>query len=88
MDKLRKNLDQIDKQILALIGKRVNIAKKIGKIKKQQKLAIADKKREKEIVSSLTKQAKKYKIDKSLIGKIWKLLFKLSYKVEEKNAKK
>lgn len=83
LNELRKELDLIDREVLSLIGNRIRIAKKIGEIKKETKIAITDKKREKEIINNLTRMAKKYKIEKQLIKKIWKIFFKLSYKAEE-----
>ncbi|MBI2036250.1 chorismate mutase [Candidatus Microgenomates bacterium] len=84
LDKYRKEIDQIDKKILALLGQRVALFKKIGRLKRQQKLPIKDKEREAEKVAKLAKQAEKVGIDILFINDIWKRIFQESYKIEEK----
>lgn len=88
MDELRNELDKIDREILTLIGRRMKVAKKIGNIKRKEKIAITDKKREKQVLAGLTNKAKRDKIDKHSVEKIWKELFKLSYKMEQKKDAK
>lgn len=88
MDKLsaqRDELDKIDQQIFSLIKERVEVVKKIGQLKKENKLKIKDINREKEILESLTNLSKRYKINPRSIEKIWKELFKISYKIEGKD---
>ena len=81
--KLREQIDLIDKQILLLVKQRMDIVKKIGKIKKQNKLEVKDLKREKEIIAKLYKQGKKLKIQKKLIKTIWSCFFATAYKEEK-----
>lgn len=84
LDKKRKELDQLDLEIVSLLGRRIDIVRKIGKIKKKLGNKVKDKQREKKVITSLTEQSKKHKIDQSLIKKIWKVLFEHSYKIEKK----
>lgn len=84
IDDLRLMIDEVDSQLLKLILKRIKLSEKIGVIKKENGLKIVDKKREKQVLRSLTNKIKRYKIDGSSIGKIWKELFRLSKKKEEK----
>lgn len=88
IDDLRFMIDEIDLELLKLITKRIKISEKIGKLKKHNGLKIVDKNREIQVLTGLTNKAKRDKIDEHSIEKIWKELFKLSYKMEEKkNAK-
>ncbi|WP_048056129.1 chorismate mutase [Pyrococcus sp. ST04] len=48
---LRREIDEIDRQIIALLEKRLDIARQIGEIKKNLGLPIEDKEREVEILS-------------------------------------
>jgi chorismate mutase len=90
MDKiaiLRANIDQIDEKIIKLIAKRSEIVKNIGKVKNEKNLSIKDIKREKEKIALLNKSAEKYKIDHKPLEAIWRVLFKISYKIEQKSKK-
>ncbi len=84
LGKLRKEIDEIDKKILSLLGKRVALFKKIGLLKRQQQLPIKDHEREMEKLTELTKQGRKLGIDASFIKDLWKRIFQESYKIEEK----
>ncbi|MCX7845342.1 MAG: prephenate dehydratase [Dictyoglomaceae bacterium] len=55
LEKLREEIDEIDKKILELINKRALLALKIGEIKKVNNLAPFDPLREKEILEKLKK---------------------------------
>lgn len=59
LEKLRQRVDDIDRQIIALIAKRAEIADKIGAYKKKYRLAIGDMKREKEVIRRIRGYAKK-----------------------------
>jgi chorismate mutase len=74
---LRRKIDSIDKKILRLLEKRVEIAKKIIKTKIKRGLEITDRKREKEIIENL-KKATKNKILKKYLSQIYKIVFKIS----------
>ncbi|WP_227738504.1 chorismate mutase [Thermococcus paralvinellae] len=50
LHELRKRIDEIDKQIIELLEKRVRIAKEIGEIKRELNLPIRDEKREEEVL--------------------------------------
>ncbi len=56
---LRKEIDQIDKQILELLKRRAKVAKKIGEIKRSKGLKIYIPEREKEILEKLLKENNK-----------------------------
>ncbi len=58
IDFWRKKIDDINLDILALMHKRVDAAKRIGEIKKSRGLAISDASREKAIIDHLVKQNK------------------------------
>ena len=88
IDDLRFMIDEIDLELLKLITKRIKISEKIGTLKKQSGLKIVDKNREIQVLTGLTNKAKRDKIDEHSIKKIWKELFKLSYKMEEKKDAK
>jgi len=51
--KIRKGIDKIDKKLKEFLGKREELVKEIGKLKKKYNLEIKDKNREKEILSDI-----------------------------------
>ena len=51
--KLRSAIDKIDEKILGLINRRLVLAKKIGRAKKQGRIRIPDNVREKDIIDRL-----------------------------------
>jgi monofunctional chorismate mutase len=50
IQELRKEIDKIDDEIIDLLKRRLEIARKIGKIKKERHLPVLDKEREKEVL--------------------------------------
>lgn len=58
MDDLRKQLDEIDKEMRKLFEKRLDVVKKIGQYKKDNDLPILDKGREDQIIKKGTASIK------------------------------
>ena len=71
---LRKKINKIDKQIIALISKRQALMPAVGKYKKENGLAINQPKREKEILDNL---------EGDLNKKIFKEIFKDSKRIQK-----
>lgn len=72
--KLRKLVDQADKELIRLLEKRFRLAKSIIKIKKNKNLPIEDLNREKEIICKILKLKKK--VPAGCIREIFNSLFK------------
>ncbi len=58
LKKLRKEIDQIDREILASVEKRIETAGRIGALKKKKDLPISDPAREKEVLDNAAKSTK------------------------------
>ena len=58
LKKLRKEIDKTDREILTLIEKRVEIAGRIGALKKEKGLPVSDPDREKEVLDNIAKSTK------------------------------
>lgn len=65
---LRKKIDNIDDNIVALLLKRFKVVRKLGKLKKKQNLKIVNKNREKEILLRIKNKAKNKKEQDYLSG--------------------
>ena len=73
IEKLREQMDEIDKQLKKYLGKRGKLVKKIGKFKKKNSLPIEDKKREKKIVANIKNPFTK---------KVFKEIIKISKEIQ------
>lgn len=56
IDKLRNAIDEIDEEILNLLNKRIEIAQRIGRIKKENNLPVYVPEREETIISRLKRK--------------------------------
>lgn len=74
LNKIRTEIDRIDKEIIVLIRKRAEKAKKIGETKRKLKLKIENKEREEEIQNKLKTEYEK---------NIFKKIIEESRKIQE-----
>jgi chorismate mutase len=71
LKELREEIDAINMQLIALFGKRLKIAKKIAEVKREAKLPILDKEREKEEILLIRNVALACGIKPEVIEKIF-----------------
>ena len=79
LKELRKQINEIDDEILSLYLKRMNISKQIGQYKKEHNLPIYDSKREEELINNLLN-----KIDNNELKENYKKIIQISV-IESKN---
>lgn len=83
LSELREKLDEIDYKILESLANRFNIAKEIGKLKKEQSIKIQDKNREKFIINDRTKKLDSLGYNDPLfVSKLFNLIMKKSRKIQ------
>lgn len=82
LEKLRRKIDDVDKEILLAIAKRQEIVKQIGVFKKQKGLTPKDATRWQQVISSRKKLASELDIPKSVVLTIWDILHEWSLEVE------
>ena len=82
--KLRKEIDNLDRQLLKLLSQRFLLSVRIGEIKKENKLDVIDPEREKKLFSMLEKDGKDLGINKEFVFKLWKQIIDRSYSLQEK----
>ncbi|MBI2046709.1 chorismate mutase [Candidatus Pacearchaeota archaeon] len=87
MQSYRRKIDQTDNKILELLNKRDKLVLEVGKIKKDNKLNITDKKREKEVFGSLKRKANELKLDKKFVAGLFRLIIKQSAKRQEQKIR-
>ena len=81
LNMLRDQIDIINRELAALLGKRLHISKMIAEVKKQNHLPILDEKREKSIHEELKILAKRHDLNASVLEKIFTLI--INYTKEE-----
>ena len=84
IEKLRKEIDSIDGNIIELLSKRKSIVKKIADIKRQENKSIIDKEREQEITHRLKKMAKEKGLDEKFIGSVYEIIINNSRNAQER----
>ena len=87
LNKLRKNLDSIDKQLIEIIKKRTKVIDNVIKIK-EFKNQIVDKKRINVILKKIKKLSIKNKVDPKVTNRIWKNMIWSYIDYERRNFKK
>ncbi len=87
LNKIRKQLDKIDNNLLRLFKVRTELVKKVLNLKKY-KSQIVDKRRIKAILKRIRKRSLEEKIDPKVTNHIWKNIIKSYIEFEKRNFKK
>ena len=69
VEQLREKIDGVDDRIVELVEKRVELAKKIGQVKRKKGLPLHDPEREEELLGRLTG---KTRLSKDFIRKLYR----------------
>ncbi len=80
---LRKEIDDIDQQIINLLGKRMEISKQLGEYKKRNDIALFQPDRWREIVETRTKAGIANNLPEDLILKIYQYIHEESIRAQE-----
>ena len=73
LDDFRKQIDEIDEQIVNLLAKRMQVVEKVGKYKKENNLPPLDKRRWQEVIKS----------KKGFMKEIWEIIHEEALKIEK-----
>ena len=87
LDIIRKKLDQIDNQLLAIIKKRTFLVNEVVKLK-ENKSEIVDQKRISSILKNIKAKSIKNKIDPKITNRIWKNMIWSYINYERRSFKK
>jgi chorismate mutase len=87
LDIIRKKLDQIDNQLLAVIKKRTSLVNEVVKLK-ENKSEIVDQKRIASILKNIKIKSIKKNIDPKITNRIWKNMIWSYINYERRNFKK
>ena len=80
---LRQEIDQIDQKIVALFNKRLAVAYKVAKYKKEHQLNILDQKREDELLEKIKNLSQKEYVEETL--RLYENILVISKDYQKKN---
>ena len=72
LEDLRKEIDELDHQILDILAKRFSVVKQVGDLKTVKNLPIVDEKRREELLETLGQKAKQFGLSADFIKKLFK----------------
>ena len=82
LKKYRKEIADIDSQVLKLVNERLRIAEKIGEIKKQQNIAVTNLKVEADVIDRSVKLAQQIGLDEASATKLMNILISESANIQ------
>ena len=74
LSKLRAQIDVVDNQLLETLGKRMLVAEAIGKLKKEQNVAVLQSKRWNEILGKMVLEGELHNLSEEFILKLFKAI--------------
>jgi len=80
---IRKQIDELDAQLLNWLEKRIILIKEVGEIKKKYSAPVLSKSREDSILMKVRNEAVLRGIPELLVLDIWNAIFKAAYELEE-----
>ena len=87
IQKLRKRIDEIDEQILRLLGERAEICRSIGLLKKEQGMPITDASRENEVYAKVRVKATDFSLDSNEAEAVYRQIVNMYSSVQESKEK-
>jgi len=73
LESLRKQINEIDEQIISLLAKRMKVVKEVGHLKRKNNIPILDRSRWQKVIKS----------KKGYIKKIWKIIHDEALRIEQ-----
>lgn len=86
LEKLRAEINKIDRDIVLLLGRRFDLVRKVASLKKKNNLSIEDKSREKAVLKQVKTQASSLNISISFIESIFKLIISESKRIQKRKV--
>ena len=84
MAQLREEINRLNNEIMKLLADRVEVAVKIGEVKKQLELPVVDPQREAKVLEQVKKLALENHLDADGVVRVFKEIIMLSVKAQEK----
>lgn len=82
MDKIRSQIQKIDKKMIMLIAERMKLSRELGEMKKELGLPVRDSEREKILFEIWEEIAKKENLNPELIDRLWSIILEESIRIQ------
>ncbi|MFB6096075.1 MAG: chorismate mutase [Haloferacaceae archaeon] len=86
LEELRREIEEIDHEIVELIARRTYVAEAVAQVKAQRDLPTTVEKQEERVMERAGENAEKFDIDSNLVKAIFRLLIELN-KVEQRESR-
>jgi chorismate mutase len=80
---LRKEINRLNSEIVKKLSERVDVALKIGEVKKKYGLPVVDKKREAKVYSQVQELASELKINPTSVKRVFREIIRLCTEAEK-----
>ena len=88
INQLRKQIDEVDEEILQSLSKRAQICRTIGSLKRKQKIPIKDIPRENDVYAQLRKKAAVLRLDAAQVEAVYRQIVSMCSTVQELEEKR
>ncbi|PSQ59316.1 MAG: chorismate mutase [Halobacteriales archaeon SW_9_67_25] len=86
LEELRREIREIDRDLVDLIARRTYVADTIAEVKAEQGLPTTDEQQEQEVIDRAGENAERFGVDANLVKAIFRLLIELN-KVEQRQKR-
>lgn len=86
LDELRREIEEIDRELVELIARRTYVADTIAQVKTQEGLPTTDEEQETRVMERAGENAERFDVDANLVKAIFRLLIELN-KVEQREQR-
>lgn len=86
LDELRKEIEDIDREIVELIARRTYVADTVAQVKAEHDLPTTDEGQEERVMERAGRNAEQFDVDANLVKAIFRLLIELN-KVEQRESR-
>ena len=87
LDELRREIEDIDQEIVELIARRTYVADTVAQVKEKRDLPTTDESQEARVMERAGENAEQFDVDVNLVKAIFRLLIELN-KVEQRHNRK
>ena len=83
LEELRREISEIDREIVELVARRTYVADTIAEVKAESDLPTTDEKQEQRVMDRAGENAERFDVDSNLVKAVFRLLIELN-KVEQR----
>jgi chorismate mutase len=82
LEKLRKQIDRVDADLINLLAERIGLSREIGEVKKEKNIAILQIRRWKKIIKNQLKSGELLGVDVDFVKAVYQLIHEESIRVQ------